>query len=233
MSVLQKIQENKKATAVVIVLGVILIISIISSSSSGVQPYSGTNQVSNNQSNPQQNQDAKTQEAVSKVNKIEGQTISKIQDNKVILSNGSEIQLEPNTRIDCQVDDKIIDYDDTKNSLVCQSPKQEIRYQTVPVYQSSGSGFLTNLLLWDYITNRSWMRNNRSDYYYNQRPNTYNYDYSKPTPTATNTTINPAPATNKTDTNDAKGKTKSVNTGSTKSTTGHGGGFGTSTTGVS
>jgi hypothetical protein len=237
LNIAQKLKENKKTTAVIIVLALILIISLISSGAFG----GGSKDDSNNNSKQEtsQNLTPEVKNAVDKVNKIENQTITKIIDNKVILSNGSEIVLEPNTRIECQVDDKIIDYDDTKKALVCQSPRQETRYQTVPTQGFNGSGILTNLLLWDYVSNRVFARNNGYNNGYNQPNYNQNNNSNKSTNdwwrgntnTTTNTNSNNESKTDTTKNTDTN-STKSGGT-TTKTTGGHGGGFGGTTTGAS
>ena len=125
--------------------------------------------------------------AVQKVSKIEGQKIVKVEGGNIELENGTLIQSPDASKNTCIVGDIIDTYDESKQSLICSSiPDEDGNKDTRVIYVPAptqapvnngggGNSFLTNLILWDYLTGNRYMRNNgyNRDYDYNSGRTTY------------------------------------------------------------
>lgn len=174
---------------------------------------------------------------IEKTSKIDNQKITNISGNEISLENGTKFTVDGN--IQCKVGDYINGYDDEKQSLICigtENNQLVTRYVPVPYNQNSTSNLLTNLILLDYFTSRTYLRNNGYSPTYVNNTTIYknsNGSEIQSKPNSKPTVTKPTPKSSYTSSkSSSSGKSSSSSSGK-GSTIGHGGGFGGGRTGTS
>jgi hypothetical protein len=92
------------------------------------------------------------------ISKIEGQKITSINELTIILENGEKIEFSDAKDINCQVGDKISDYDSTKQALVCIRTNP-VTGQQSNFFSSLATGFVGGMI-GNYIASKLFARNN-------------------------------------------------------------------------
>jgi hypothetical protein len=152
---------KKSVIIALVIIAVVIIVGAMLSGSSSKPNIDSTGAIDANFA-------TQIEDNLNVLNSYENQKISAVSSSLITLENGKQIELEASdqTANGCQVGDKVVDYDETKNSFLCTDTNNGTRSSYFRPRYGGSSGFLVG-----YLAAKAFTRNNGINF--NQATNSY------------------------------------------------------------